>query len=332
MTPEQEASDPATPPERLRQMVLLAEAESALEAEFFEVVLEQKATSNIWAVKHLRDHLRIDLKTAVDLSQTLGVVHRTRSWARASALADDLSSAGATVRVDEPPGLPPPALSAALASNRTCPADVLERLARGRGEVQRVAARNPNTPRELWLKLGERYPQEFTENPLFSLLLLEDPSLSCLSTRLVFRLFDLKETRDMVLSVLLGDPARAPLLTERLDALDDDETTALATHPTALVRRSVAGRLRCTSEARRRLLVGLLVDEEDWIRAAARTNPEAPREVIALLRRAGARDDLTIWQPDRRAPDLGADEVERLAALGPWGKQMADRLRPLMLP
>jgi hypothetical protein len=41
--------------------------------------------------------------------------------------------------------------------------------------VRAAAAGNPNTPTEVLLKLGEELPDEITANPIFNILLLEDP-------------------------------------------------------------------------------------------------------------------------------------------------------------
>lgn len=44
-------------------------------------------------------------------------------------------------------------------------------------EVRQGVAGNPNTPTDILWKLGEEFPEELLENPLFSLLLLENPNL-----------------------------------------------------------------------------------------------------------------------------------------------------------
>ncbi|MEH1854683.1 MAG: hypothetical protein V7L11_24110 [Nostoc sp.] len=42
-------------------------------------------------------------------------------------------------------------------------------------EVREAVARNPNTPTEVLLKLGKEFPDAITANPIFNLLLLENP-------------------------------------------------------------------------------------------------------------------------------------------------------------
>ena len=56
--------------------------------------------------------------------------------------------------------------------------DVLGELGRSSDRItrQNVAA-NPNSPTEVLLKLGEEFPEQLLENPIFSLLLLENPNL-----------------------------------------------------------------------------------------------------------------------------------------------------------
>lgn len=42
-------------------------------------------------------------------------------------------------------------------------------------EVRKIVASNPNTPTKILLKLGEEFPEIITANPIFNLLLLENP-------------------------------------------------------------------------------------------------------------------------------------------------------------
>jgi hypothetical protein len=63
-----------------------------------------------------------------------------------------------------------------VASSDRTPAEVLEKLSRVRDpEVRKALASNPNTPVKVLEKLGEKFPEAITGNPVFNLLLLENP-------------------------------------------------------------------------------------------------------------------------------------------------------------
>ncbi len=56
--------------------------------------------------------------------------------------------------------------------------DVLNRLAvSGDRQTRRAVVLNPQTPKDILLKLAPTFPGEFFTNPVFDLLLLEDPNL-----------------------------------------------------------------------------------------------------------------------------------------------------------
>ena len=63
----------------------------------------------------------------------------------------------------------------AIAASEDTPSEVLEQLAQDEdADVRRRTASNPNTPPRILLSLGEEFPEEVIENPVFGLLLLED--------------------------------------------------------------------------------------------------------------------------------------------------------------
>lgn len=66
----------------------------------------------------------------------------------------------------------------AAARDPATPAEVLLRLAEHRElSVRKAVTRHPGTPTEKLLSLGSRYPTDFWHNPVFDLLLLEEPNL-----------------------------------------------------------------------------------------------------------------------------------------------------------
>jgi hypothetical protein len=69
-------------------------------------------------------------------------------------------------------------LAELVAQNSCTPPELLRELGNSSDVTthQHVAA-NPNTPTEVLLKLGSKFPQQLLDNPIFSLLLLENPNL-----------------------------------------------------------------------------------------------------------------------------------------------------------
>ncbi len=69
-------------------------------------------------------------------------------------------------------------LAQLIAKNPSTPPELLRKLANSKDATtrQNVAA-NPNTPSELLLNLGAEFPEQLLDNPIFSLLLLENPNL-----------------------------------------------------------------------------------------------------------------------------------------------------------
>ena len=63
------------------------------------------------------------------------------------------------------------------ASLETTSPERLRELAEQNVKLARIVASNPNTPRETLLELGTEFPEELLKNPVFDLLLLENPNL-----------------------------------------------------------------------------------------------------------------------------------------------------------
>ncbi len=71
-----------------------------------------------------------------------------------------------------------PELTRVLAANICTTPDILLSLSTSKDyETRKAVASNPNTPTEILFKLGIEFPHELLENPVFSLLLLENPNL-----------------------------------------------------------------------------------------------------------------------------------------------------------
>ncbi|HEY9809630.1 MAG TPA: hypothetical protein V6D13_09825 [Halomicronema sp.] len=66
-----------------------------------------------------------------------------------------------------------------VASNPCTAGELLAKLADSEdAKIRQLVAGNPNTPMEVLFKLGVEFPEEFLNNPILGLLLLEDPNLA----------------------------------------------------------------------------------------------------------------------------------------------------------
>jgi hypothetical protein len=63
-----------------------------------------------------------------------------------------------------------------MAQCEITPANILAKLASDlEAQIRQAVASNPNTSIEVLSELGQEFPEEVTENPIFSMLLLENP-------------------------------------------------------------------------------------------------------------------------------------------------------------
>lgn len=66
-----------------------------------------------------------------------------------------------------------------MAANPNTSIDLLSALAQNSDRlIRKTVIRNPNTPRDILFKLGAEFPEELINNPVWTLLFLEDPSLN----------------------------------------------------------------------------------------------------------------------------------------------------------
>jgi hypothetical protein len=106
-----------------------------------------------------------------------------------------------------------------------------------------------------------------------------------------------------------------------------DVLDVLARQPDHRLRAAAARHANTTSS----MVARLCADADPAIRSIAATNPNRPDEVVDLLRRAGAADDLDRVRHDP-ADRLEPDEAALLAELGPWGRFLAARHTSCPLP
>ncbi len=216
------------------------------------------------------------------------------------------------------------------AGNPATPPGQLRELAR-RGCAKEVAA-NPNTPVDLLLKLAPRHFEAFLANPVLPLLLLEDPGF-CLkiSVTALRRLLRNKQLPATFLQTLARHPdaevrgaaklhMAAPVPADKSVELD----AALHALPT-----------RCGSLPTLLRLDLLPLWLLEPLGGAA--NNELRREVLATLQRRRDEPSQVLWRLLERgglrppavdtwtgmAPDLTAEELERLARGGPMARWQA---------
>jgi hypothetical protein len=144
----------------------------------------------------------------------------------------------------------------AVARNLSAPTALLERLAEKSGRALLEAlAQNPNTPPAALLKAGRLHPEALVTNPVFSLLLLEDPNLlSSLPADLWCRLLRRSEPPEWLWPFA-------------------------ARHPSPWVRRVAAQAPRAPKE----VLALLAEDGVIEVRVQVATNPGVPQEVLRAL-------------------------------------------------
>jgi len=197
------------------------------------------------------------------------------------------------------PGIPPKApKKSALqkASAPDCPPDELRRLGESRdAKVRAAVAENPACPLDLLLKLAPEFPERFARNPALQLHLIEHPGLLARTAKVLGALAQVADLPPWLLDLVVDESRGAGFL-EKI----------LAEHP-ALTPEQVS-----------RLCLAI----EPETRGKASAHPRAPRELLDLLVLAGSTPDLKQITPRRRKP-IDEATLRRVAALGPWGAQLA---------
>jgi hypothetical protein len=143
-----------------------------------------------------------------------------------------------------------------IAANPGAPPALLAELAEGQDSaLQQHLLQNPNTPKEVLLRLGRKYPETLLQNPALPLLYLEDPGL--------FSRFPPEVVKELL---------------ERKDA-PRELLEYGARHPRREIRLLVAKQPGAPAAA----LLLLARDKVINIRNAILRNPGAPAEALAVL-------------------------------------------------
>lgn len=250
-----------------------------------------------------------------------------------------------------------PDLRPRLATNPALPGDLLRELgSTGKAHIRRRVAANPNTPPDLLLQLAAHFPRQFLNNPIFPLLLLENPLLfSEIPRTTLCGLLKMEEMPEEflawaaesgetnVIKALLRNPrvtkemlvkmrATHRWLAEQIDHhvgwdgravdLKQIEITLRATTLLALpvaIRQKLAQNPDTPVE----YLEYFASDPDSEVRKAVAGNPSLPQTVIDLLVRAGSTPNFCNFvDPD---PSMSVEELEHLAQSGHWAKILVIR-------
>lgn len=236
-------------------------------------------------------------------------------------------------------------LAAAVAANPAAPAPVLETLSRSwNSAAWQAIVTNPNATPPLLLRLGPQYPAEFFANPILPLLLIEQPDL-------LFR-YDAAALDPLVrspaaaagfLAILTHHPDAALATEARLHVnlagpLEGSDWRQAAEDAMWRLPPFAEKGLACLLERDHRehlltvlqdvgvapwLVPPLALRGNNAVRRAVASGLRVPRTVLAPLRRAGARGDLSGYTaPDPQAPIA---LLERLSEGSAWARGLAAR-------
>jgi hypothetical protein len=166
-----------------------------------------------------------------------------------------------------------------IASAENTSVNVLQQLSKDSDrDIRLLVASNPNTSIQVLLKLGEEFPEAIIENPIFYLLLLEDPDS---------------------LLVRLSLARSSTTASETLEKLAQDKDE--------LVRAGVAG----NRNAPLKILNRLTKDYRISVKKAISRNPSASKEILDKIIKDKDRD---ICQEVGRNPITPPDILEKLAS------------------
>jgi hypothetical protein len=162
-----------------------------------------------------------------------------------------------------------PELAQRVVQNPSAPPELLRELSRLKNRIVRQnITTNPNTPTDILRELAGHYPEAFLENPIVSLLFIEQPDfLQTLSSHTVFRLFRCEAVPIFWLTQV-SVQARITLARDKLTPTAILER--LAGDRDVSVRRELAGNPRIPDVA----LEQLSNDEDNRVRKGVAQNPQ----------------------------------------------------------
>ncbi|MEH1821072.1 MAG: hypothetical protein V7L31_18660 [Nostoc sp.] len=183
-------------------------------------------------------------------------------------------------------------------------------------EVREAVARNSNTPTEVLLKLGKEFPDAITANPIFNLLLLENPeshfvrlSLARSTTTSESAIAQLSKIEDEEILCAVARNPKTPLhileqLVESPPRFCDDENADESDFDrlfTAIIQNPN------TSES---LLLQLAERGSSYVKMAITNNPKAP---LSLLNTFADWRNFSMHKAIARNPEAPSAILEKLA-------------------
>lgn len=178
-----------------------------------------------------------------------------------------------------------------VAQNPHTPSKILEKLANKHGnfwlkqwfneKIMQAIAANPNTPKDILLKLGADFPQEFLNNPIFELLILENSDFYTeIPIDTLSRLLSLKPTPKFIFESAIQDQR---IEVKKIIANHADTSKkvleTLSKDKNVVVRREILYRSDISVD----LLKIFAQDKDDWIRRLVASKPNIPAEILNIL-------------------------------------------------
>jgi hypothetical protein len=187
-------------------------------------------------------------------------------------------------------------------------------------QVLCALAKNPNTPAKILFRLAERFPSEFLHNPVLPLLLLENPLFFREMThpQLSAIIFRAEFPRELLLD-LCQHPQRGISLMAHRALCQHPATPASELAACKSGGNEVRRALAVASNTDAELLRELLCDSDAEVRRRASRHKNAPQDVLLLLRRAGATEDLLDFATPQ---SLSRAQHEQLQELGPFARAL----------
>ena len=188
------------------------------------------------------------------------------------------------------------------ARDENTPPKILAKLAKSKDkEIRRYITENPNTPVEALEKLGEEFPDAIVANPIFNLLLLEDPeskfvllSLARASTTSVEKLKELAEHQDRDIRVAVAANHKTP--TDIINKIFRGDWE---------MKQSVAKNKNVSKE----LLCDLAEENSFYVCKVIAQRENLPEEVITTLMKSGRltveafTEKCDFFRPSMEEPD-----------------------------
>jgi hypothetical protein len=118
-------------------------------------------------------------------------------------------------------------LARVVAGNPNTSPKLLKELSRSDDfETRQNTTGNPNTATDILFKLGREFPEEFLNNPVFGLLLLENPNfISTIPDETLIELLKVKNVPQIMIDWAITAPIRSPSINYRLAVASNLNTT-----------------------------------------------------------------------------------------------------------